>query len=373
MENKKYDYLIVGSGLFGAVFAYEMTKRGFSCLVIDKRPNVGGNIFCEEIEGINVHKYGPHIFHTNDKHIWSYVNQFVEFNHFRYSPIARYKDEQYNLPFNMNTFYQLWKTKTPEDAKKKLLQQIKQTKTQYPQNLEEQALNICGQEIYEKLIRGYTEKQWGRAAKELPAFIIKRIPFRLTYDNNYFNDTYQGIPIGGYNKLINGLLKNIEVKLNVDYLKSRYELNNVAKKILYTGAIDAFFDYKFGNLEYRSLEFKHETLSIENFQGVAVVNYTDVETPFTRIVEHKHFEFGRQKNTVITYENPQKYEAGLNEPYYPVNDTANNQLYKKYKSLTLENDMFLFGGRLAEYKYYDMHQVIASTLNMVKVITALKY
>jgi UDP-galactopyranose mutase len=368
LENKKYDFLIVGSGLFGAIFAHEMTKLGFSCLVIDKRPNIGGNIFCEEIEGINVHKYGPHIFHTNDKHIWDYVNQFTEFNHFRYSPIARYKDEQFNLPFNMNTFYQLWKTKTPEDAKRKLQQQIDRTKIQNPSNLEEQALNMCGEEIYEKLIRGYTEKQWGRSAKELPTSMIKRLPFRLTYDNNYFNDTYQGIPIGGYNRLINGLLKNIDVKINVDYLRDRYELNNVARRVLYTGAIDAFFDYKFGNLEYRSLRFKHESLPIENFQGVAVVNYTDSETSFTRIIEHKHFEFGRQRNTVITYEYPQKYEGSLNEPYYPVNNTTNNELYKKYRSLALENDVFLFGGRLAEYKYYDMHQIIASALSMVKSI-----
>lgn len=369
MRKKEFDYLIVGSGLFGSVFANKVSALGYKCLVIDKRNHIGGNVFCNETEGINVHQYGPHIFHTNDEDIWNYVNQFVSFNHFRYSPIARYRDEQFNLPFNMNTFYQLWKVKTPEEAMKKIAEQ-KSANCYHPhQNLEEHAIQLVGIEIYEKLIKGYTQKQWGRLPKDLPSFIIKRIPFRFTYDNNYFNDRFQGIPIGGYNKLINGLLKNIEVRKGIDYLANRAAFDNLADKIVYTGQIDAFFDYKFGKLEYRSLRFDHKLLAIENFQGNAVVNYTDIETPFTRIIEHKHFEFGTQHKTMITYEFPQKFEHGC-EPYYPINDETNNTIYKKYQALGIENRNIIFGGRLAEYKYYDMHQVIASALNTVRKINA---
>lgn len=362
----KYDYLIVGAGLFGAVFAHEARKKGKKSLVIDKRPHLGGNVYCEEVEGINVHKYGAHIFHTNDKAIWDYVNGFVEFNRYTNAPVANYKGELFNLPFNMNTFYQLWGVRTPEEAKLVIAEQVREVGVRNPMNLEEQALSLVGKDIYEKLIKGYTEKQWGRKATELPAFIIKRLPLRFTFDNNYFNDKYQGIPIGGYNKLINGLLDGVETRLEVDFFKDRTELMAMAHQLVFTGKIDEFFDYRYGKLEYRSLEFKHEILDMENYQGNAVINYTDAEIPYTRILEHKHFEFGTQKKTVITKEYPTEW-SGNKEPYYPINDQRNNEIYSKYKTLS-EKDNIIFGGRLAEYKYYDMHQVIASALAKCKKI-----
>lgn len=361
----KYDYLIVGAGLFGSVFAHEMTKKNKKCLVIDRRKHLGGNVYNENQEGINVHKYGPHIFHTNDKKIWNYVNSFVEFHRFTYMPIANYKGDLYNLPFNMNTFYQLWKVRTPEEANAKIAEQVSSLNINNPQNLEEQAISLVGIDIYEKLIKGYTEKQWGRKATELPSFIIKRLPVRFIFDNNYFNDKYQGIPIGGYNKLIEGLLNGIETKTEVDFFKEKKTLEKLATKIVFTGKIDEYFDYKFGKLEYRSLEFEHQTLEMSNYQGNAVVNYTDAEIPFTRIIEHKHFEFGNQKKTIITKEYPKEWEEG-SEPYYPVNDTKNSQLYLKYKEIANNIHNVIFGGRLAEYKYYDMHQVIASALKKAK-------
>jgi UDP-galactopyranose mutase len=363
---KKYDYLIVGSGLFGSVFAHEMTKKGKSCLVIDKRTHQGGNVYCEEKEGINVHKYGAHIFHTNDKTIWDYVNSFVEFNRFTNSPMANYKGELYNLPFNMNTFYKLWGVKTPEEAKLKIQQQIKDLNIKKPQNLEEQALSLVGPDVYHKLIKGYTEKQWGRPATELPAFIIKRLPVRFTYDNNYFKDKYQGIPIGGYNLLIDGLLKGIEVITNVDYFKEKENWDKKAKQIVFTGKIDEYYNYQFGKLNYRSLKFDHETLDIENYQGNAVINYNEREVPYTRIIEHKHFEFGTQPKTIITKEYPQEWDDSK-EPYYPINDTKNGDLFNKYKKMSQKEENVIFGGRLAEYRYYDMHQVIASALKRTKI------
>ncbi|MDX1769566.1 MAG: UDP-galactopyranose mutase [Arenibacter troitsensis] len=362
----KYDYLIVGAGLFGAVFAHEAKKKGKKSLVIDKRPHLGGNVYCEEVEGINVHKYGAHIFHTNDKAIWDYVNSFVEFNRYTNSPVANYQGELYNLPFNMNTFYQLWKVKTPEEAKSVIAEQVREVGVKNPKNLEEQALSLVGKDIYEKLIKGYTEKQWGRKAAELPAFIIKRLPLRFTFDNNYFNDKYQGIPVGGYNKLINGLLDGIETRLEVDFFKDKTELVAMADQVVFTGKIDEFYDYRYGKLEYRSLDFKHETLDMENYQGNAVVNYTASDIPYTRILEHKHFEFGTQKKTVITKEYPTEWSDNK-EPYYPINDERNSEIYSKYKTLS-EKDNIIFGGRLAEYKYYDMHQVIASALAKCKKI-----
>jgi UDP-galactopyranose mutase len=362
----EYDYLIVGSGLFGAVFAYEAKKNGKKCLVIDKRNHAGGNVFCEKIEDINVHKYGAHIFHTNDKFIWDYVNQFVEFNRYTNSPLAIYKDEVYNLPFNMNTFYKLWGVKTPDEAKSMIELQVKAAGILDPQNLEEQAISLVGTDIYEKLIKGYTEKQWGRKATELPAFIIKRLPVRFTYDNNYFNDKYQGIPIGGYNNLIDGLLEEIEVKLNVDFFENRDYYTQLADKIVFTGKIDEYYNNQFGSLEYRSLMFDTQIKALQNFQGNAVVNYTEKEIPYTRIIEHKHFEFGTQKKTVITYEYPDEWFTGK-ESYYPVNDYKNNTIYKKYKELSELDKNVIFGGRLAEYKYYDMHQIIASALYKVKI------
>jgi UDP-galactopyranose mutase len=362
----KYDYLIVGAGLFGSVFAHEMTKKGKKCLVIDKRKHLGGNVYCEKKEDINIHKYGAHIFHTNDKKIWDYVNSFVEFNRYTNSPIANYKGSLYNLPFNMNTFYQLWKVKTPEEAKVKIKEQISKVQVKNPKNLEEQALSLVGVDIYKKLIKGYTEKQWGRSATELPAFIIKRLPVRFNFDNNYFNDKYQGIPIGGYNKLIEGLLEGIETRTSIDFFKEKETLEKLADKIVFTGKIDEYFDYKFGRLEYRSLEFKHEVLNTENYQGNAVVNYTELEIPYTRIIEHKHFEFGNQKKTVITKEYPKEWEKG-DEPYYPVNDEKNSDIYLRYKQISNQTDNVIFGGRLAEYKYYDMHQVIASALKKAKL------
>jgi UDP-galactopyranose mutase len=365
ISTKRYDYLIVGSGLFGAVFAHEAKKRGKSCLVIDKRDHAGGNVFCEQKEGINVHKYGAHIFHTNDKHIWDYVNSFVEFNRYTNSPLAVYKDEMYNLPFNMNTFYQLWKVRTPEQAKEKIRSQIEHLGIKEPANLEEQALSLVGTDIYEKLIKGYTEKQWGRLATDLPAFIIKRLPVRFTYDNNYFNDKYQGIPIGGYNKLVEGLLRDTEVRLTVDYFEDREQWNAMADQVVFTGKIDQYYDYRFGQLEYRSLRFEHEVHQMENYQGNAVVNYTESEVPFTRIIEHKHFEFGTQPATVITREYPEEWTSEK-EPYYPVNDEKNSAVFKQYQQLAAQENNIIFGGRLAEYKYYDMHQVVGSALKKVK-------
>jgi UDP-galactopyranose mutase len=359
---KDYDYLIVGSGLFGAVFAHEATKKGKKCLVIDKRKHLGGNVYTEKIEGITVHKYGAHIFHTSNKKIWDYVNSFVEFNRYTNSPIANYKGKLYNLPFNMNTFYQLWGVKTPKEAELKINEQrAAYAHITAPQNLEEQALVLGGKDIYEKLIKGYTEKQWGRPATEIPSFIIRRLPFRFTYDNNYFNDTYQGVPIGGYTKLIEKLLEGIEVKTDVNYFDNKVELDQLAHKIVYTGKIDEFFDYRFGKLEYRSLHFENELLDTSNFQGNAVVNYTEKEIEFTRIIEHKHFEFGTQEKTYVTREYPHEFSKD-NEPYYPINDKKNQDVFDKYQELTQELSNVIFGGRLAEYKYYDMHQVIDTAL-----------
>ena len=361
----KYDYLIVGSGLFGAVFAHEATKAGKKCLVIDKRDHAGGNIYCKEMEGINVHWYGAHIFHTNDKEIWDYVNRFTEFNRYTNSPVANYKGELYNLPFNMNTFYKLWGTKTPAEVKQKIAEQIESLGITEPKNMEEQALKLVGPDIYEKLIKHYTEKQWGRKATELPAFIIKRLPVRFTYDNNYFNDKYQGIPVGGYNKIIDGLLEGVEVRLNTDFFANREEFSSMADKIVFTGKIDEYYGYQFGELEYRSLKFEVETIDQENYQGNAVFNYTDSETPYNRVYEHKHFEFGTQPKTVITKEYPVQGSKGL-EPYYPVNDENNSAIVKKYQDLAKSESNVIFGGRLAEYRYYDMHQVIGSALVKAK-------
>jgi UDP-galactopyranose mutase len=360
-----YDYLIVGAGLFGSVFAYEANKRGKKCLVIDKRDHIGGNVFTQNVDGINVHKYGAHIFHTNDKEIWDYVNSFVEFNRYTNSPIANYKGEIYNLPFNMNTFNKLWGVITPQEAQNKIEEEKIEAGIQEPKNLEEQAISLVGTSMYEKLIKGYTEKQWGRAATELPSFIIKRLPVRFTYDNNYFNDKYQGIPIGGYTSIIEKMLENSEVKLGIDFFENREELGKLAKKIVFTGMIDQFYDYEFGVLDYRSLKFENEILEIENYQGNAVVNYTDRETPYTRVIEHKHFEFGTQDKTIITKEYPSDWKKG-DEPYYPINDDRNNQLYRKYKELADKEKNVIFGGRLGTYKYYDMHQVIASALKTVE-------
>ncbi|MEJ7625712.1 MAG: UDP-galactopyranose mutase [Ferruginibacter sp.] len=362
---KEYDYLIVGAGLFGATFAHQALQKGKKCLVIDKRNHAGGNIFCRNENGINVHVYGAHIFHTNDKHIWDFVNSFVEFNRYTNSPVANYQGELYNLPFNMNTFYKLWKVKTPEEAQKKINEQIASLNIKEPANLEEQALTLVGTDIYEKLIKGYTEKQWGRKATELPAFIIKRLPVRFTFDNNYFNDKYQGIPTGGYNKITEGLLQGIEVKLNTDYFEQKDHFNSLAEKIVYTGPIDEYFGNCFGELEYRSLRFEHEHLEMENYQGNAVVNYTEAAIPYTRIIEHKHFEFGTQPTTIITKEYSAEWKKGM-EPYYPVNDETNTLRFKKYQVMAQEESSVIFGGRLAEYKYYDMHQVIGSALAKAK-------
>lgn len=357
-----YDYLIVGSGLFGSVFAHEATKRGKKCLVIDKRNHIGGNVYTEEIEGINVHKYGAHIFHTNSKRIWEYVNQFAEFNRYTNSPLANYKGELYNLPFNMNTFNKLWGVISPNEAKAKIEEQKAILDGKRPQNLEEQAISLVGTDIYEKLIKGYTEKQWGRSTKDLPPFIIKRLPVRFTYDNNYFNDKYQGIPMGGYNVIIDKLLQDIDVELNVDFFEKREALEKRAKKVVFTGMIDQYFDYRHGVLEYRSLHFDTQTLhDTDNYQGNAVVNYTDSETAYTRIIEHKHFEFGKQEKTVITKEYPKEWQPG-DEPYYPINDTKNTTTYNKYKELAQQDANTIFGGRLATYQYYDMHQVFAAAL-----------
>lgn len=359
----KYDYLIVGAGLYGAVFAHEAKKAGKSVLVIDKRPNVAGNIYTEEVEGINVHKYGAHIFHTNDKRVWDFVNAFAEFNRYTNSPVANYKGELYSLPFNMYTFNKMWGVVTPEEAECKIKEQRLASGIKEPKNLEEQAISLVGLDIYEKLIKGYTQKQWGRPCTELPSFIIKRLPVRLTFDNNYFNALYQGIPVGGYTKMIENMLEGIEVRLNCDYLSNKKELDALANKVVYTGAIDAYFNFKFGALEYRSVRFETEVLDKPNFQGNAVVNYTDAETPWTRIIEHKFFEFGTQPKTVISREYSSEWKPG-DEPYYPVNDEKNGKLYEKYKRLAEEEKNVIFGGRLGEYKYYDMDAVILSALNL---------
>lgn len=359
----EYDYLIVGSGLYGAMFAYKAKQQGKKCLVIDKRPHPGGNLYCENIEGINVHKYGPHIFHTSNKEVWDFVNSIVPFNHFRYEPLAYYKGKLYNLPFNMNTFYQLWGTVTPMEAMAKIEEQRKEMEGKTPANLEEQAISLVGREIYETLIKGYTEKQWGRQCKDLPAFIIRRLPVRLSYNNNYFNDIYQGHPIGGYNKLISGLLDGVEVRLNTDFFKDRSSLEALADKIVFTGKIDEYYDYQFGKLEYRSLRFEEELLDIPNYQGNIAVNYTDTDHPYTRIIEHKYFEFGTQPVTVITKEYSQEWQEGC-EPYYPVNDKKNNDLYEKYRELSEKDERVIFGGRLAEYKYYDMSPIIYKVMNL---------
>ena len=363
-KKKAYDYLIVGAGLYGAVFAHEAKKNGKRCLVVDKRNHLGGNTYCENIEGINVHKYGAHIFHTNNKEIWDYVNSFVTFNRYTNSPIANYKGALFNLPFNMNTFYQLWKVTTPEQAKKIIQEQTSKANITNPKNLEEQALSLVGHDIYNTLIKGYTEKQWGRKAIDLPSFIIKRLPLRYTFDNNYFNDTYQGIPIGGYNKLIDGLLEGVDCRTNVDFFKEKESLTALADNLVFTGKIDEYYEYCHGQLEYRSLDFIHKTLDTKNYQGNAVVNYTEGEIPYTRIIEHKHFEFGKQEKTVITKEYPSEWSKEK-EPYYPINDAKNTSIYSKYKKMS-EDDSIIFGGRLAEYKYYDMHQIIASALTKTK-------
>lgn len=359
----KYDYLIVGGGPFGATFAHLATKNGKKCLVIDKRNHIAGNCYTKSVDGINVHWYGAHIFHTSNKKVWDFVNSLVEFNRFTNSPVANYKGELYNLPFNMNTFYKLWGVKTPEEARFKIEEQKKSYNISEPQNLEEQAISLVGPDIYFKLIKGYTEKQWGRPTTEIPAFIIKRLPVRFTFDNNYFNDTYQGIPIGGYTSIFEKLLEGIEVQLNVDYFSNRDYFNSLANTIVYTGKIDEFFNFQFGELEYRSLHFEHEIIETDNYQGSAVVNYTDVEVPFTRIIEHKHFEFGTQSNTFITKEYSLEAKPGI-EPYYPINDDKNQLILEKYQQLAQKETSVIFGGRLAEYKYYDMHQVFEKAMNL---------
>lgn len=374
---KKYDYLFVGAGLFSAVFAHQAKLAGKKCLVIDRRSHLGGNIYCENIEGINVHKYGAHIFHTSNKVVWDYVNSIVEFNRYTNSPVANYKGKLYNLPFNMNTFYQMWGVRTPEEAKLKIEEQKKEAVLRMknegiiePRNLEEQAQLLIGKDIYEALIKGYTEKQWGRSCKEIPSFIIKRLPVRFVFDNNYFNDRYQGIPMGGYNALIEGLLEGIETMLNVDYIKDKVEFDALADKVVFTGAIDEYYDFKFGALEYRTVEFENQILDISNYQGNAVVNYTEADIPYTRIIEHKHFEmFGADvencTKTVISKEYSSEWKLG-SEPYYPINDEKNNQLYLKYKELADKENNMIFGGRLAEYKYYDMHHIVEKALEQAR-------
>lgn len=365
----KYDYLIVGAGLFGAVFAHEAVKAGKTVLVVDKRPHIAGNVYTEDVEGIYVHKYGAHIFHTNNRTVWNYVNQFAEFNRFTNSPVANYHGELYSLPFNMYTFNKMWGVVTPEEAAAKIEGQRKAAGITNPKNLEEQAISLVGTDIYEKLIKGYTEKQWGRPCTELPAFIIKRLPVRLTFDNNYFNALYQGIPVGGYTNMVANMLKGIAVKLNCDYLENKEELDKLADKVVYTGPIDAYFNYNLGPLEYRSVRFETEVLDKPNFQGNAAVNYTDRETPWTRIIEHKWFEFGKDEDgndlpkTVISREYSSEWKVG-DEPYYPVNDEKNGVLYKKYKALADKEEKVIFGGRLGEYKYYDMDAVIDSALKL---------
>ena len=364
----EYDYLIVGSGLFGSVFAHCANKTGKRCLVIDKRPHLGGNLFCDIISNINVHKYGPHIFHTSNKKVWTFVNSIVEFNRFTESPIAFYKGKAYNLPFNMNTFSQMWGVLTPDEAKQKIVEQRKEMDGKVPSNLEEQAISLVGRDIYERLIKGYTEKQWGRKCTELPPFIIRRLPVRFIYDNNYFNDLYQGVPIGGYNKLINGLLEGVDTKTNTDFFTNREEWGAMADKIVYTGKIDEFYDYRYGKLEYRTVRFENVVLDTPNYQGLAQINYTDADIPYTRIIEHKHFEsfaddVYKNPQTVISREYSVEWEDGM-EPYYPINDERNSRLYKKYEALAQREDNVIFGGRLAEYKYYDMGPIVEKVLNM---------
>ena len=360
-----YHYLIIGTGLYGAVFTYEMTRRGKRCLVIDKRNHIGGNIYTREQSGIQVHQYGAHIFHTSRKDVWEYVNQFAEFNHYINSPIAVYKDELYNLPFNMNTFSKLWGVRTPAEAQAKIREQVESLHITEPKNLEEQALSLVGRDVYEKLVKGYTEKQWGRDCKDLPAFIIKRLPVRFTFDNNYFNDRYQGIPIGGYTQIVEKLLKGSDILLNTDYFDFVKKNPNIAERTLFTGMIDEFYQYRFGTLAYRSLRFETEELPIENYQGNAVVNYTEWEVPYTRIIEHKHFEFGKQPTTIISREYPMEWSLGV-EAYYPINDVKNNSLYEKYASLAEKEMHVIFGGRLGQYRYYDMDKTIAAALEAVK-------
>ena len=372
-----YDYLVVGSGLYGSIFAYEANKKGKNVLVIEKREHIGGNIYTENRDGINVHKYGAHIFHTSNKEVWEYINQFAEFNRYTNSPVARYKDELYNMPFNMNTFNKLWGVVTPKEAKEKIEQEKKEAGITEPKNLEEQAISLVGKTIYEKLIKGYTEKQWGQKATELPSFIIKRLPVRFIYDNNYFNNLYQGIPIDGYTKIIEKMLEGIEVRLKCDFFKNKKELENIAEKIIFTGQIDKYYDYRFGELEYRSLRFETEELEEENYQGNAVVNYTEYEVPYTRIIEHKHFEYGASlgklpegkalEKTIITKEYSDTWNK-KKEPYYPINNEKNNSLYEKYKKLADNDDKVIFGGRLGQYKYYDMDKVIEEALNLCKKI-----
>ena len=362
---KKYDYLIVGAGLFGAVFAERAMALGKSVLVIDKRDHIGGNIYTESVEGINVHKYGAHIFHTNDKRVWEYITRFAEFNRYTNSPVANYKGELYSLPFNMYTFNKMWGVVTPDEAKAKIAEQRAEAGIAEPKNLEEQAISLVGTDIYERLVKCYTEKQWGRPCDKLPAFIIRRLPVRFTYDNNYFNALYQGIPMGGYTAMVEKMLMGAEVRLGVDYLENREELNSLCDKVIYTGPIDSYFDFCFGPLEYRSVRFETEILDTDNYQGNAVVNYTDGETPYTRIIEHKHFEFGTQPKTVISKEYSQQWYPEL-EPYYPVNDETNGALYEKYKELAAKEDKVIFGGRLGQYRYYDMDAVIASALDVAE-------
>lgn len=361
-----YDYLIVGAGLFGAVFARQMADKGKKFLVIDKRPHIAGNIYSEEIEGIQVHKYGPHIFHTSDEEVWNFIQRFAKFNHFHYEPVANYKGELYNLPFNMNTFHQIWGVNTPAEALKMLDEQRKEI-TGEPHNLEEQAISLIGRDIYEKLIKGYTQKQWGRPCRELPSFIIRRIPVRLRFDNNYFNDPYQGIPIGGYTKMVANMLEGTEVRLNCDYLQNKEYYDSLAEKVVYTGPIDAYFGYQYGSLQYRSLRFETEVLDVDNYQGCAGMNFTDADTPYTRIVEHKHFEFGggNEGKTVITREYSKEWKPG-DEPYYAVNDEKNQDLYKRYRDMAEKEENVIFGGRLAEYKYYDMDKVIRRAIDLSK-------
>ena len=356
-----YDYLIVGAGLFGAVFAHEMTEKGKKCLVIDKRNHIGGNIYTEKIEGIHVHRYGAHIFHTSNKKIWDYVNRFAEFNRYTNCPVARYKDELYNLPFNMNTFNKLWGVVTPDEARAKIAEQVKEAGITEPSNLEEQAISLVGRDIYEKLVKGYTEKQWGKKATQLPSFIIKRLPVRMIYDNNYFNDLYQGIPIGGYTKMVERMLEGVEVRLGCDYFEKKNEYEAMARKTVFTGMIDEYYNYCYGELEYRSLRFETEIVDTDNYQGNAVVNYTEYEVPYTRIIEHKHFEYADSEKTVVTREYPAEWRRG-DEPYYPMNDKKNNALYAKYRELADKEEKVIFGGRLGMYRYFDMHNVIDEAL-----------
>lgn len=362
---KKYDYLIVGAGLFGAVFAQEAKKAGKKCMVIDKRDHIAGNIYTKETEGIQVHAYGAHIFHTSNKEVWDYVNQFAEFNRYTNAPVANYKGEIYNLPFNMNTFHKLWGVTTPQEAREKIEEQRREYAVEQPKNLEEQAINLVGPDVYNRLVKGYTEKQWGRSATELPAFIIKRLPVRFIYDNNYFDDNYQGIPIGGYTRMIEKMLEGTEVRLNENFLEQREQYKELADTIVYTGMIDEYFEYSFGELEYRSLRFETEVLEEENYQGNAVVNYTEYEVPYTRIIEHKHFEYGNQPKTVITREYPEVWKKG-DEPYYPMNDKKNTELYERYQELAGKEGNVIFGGRLGQYKYYDMDDTIEAALKCVR-------